>query len=199
MTEDPRVERTREVLFAAVRDLTRAEGIHAVTSQRLSADTGISRSTIHRHWPEIRDLVIGALEHPQPVLETPLLGDLRVDLAVDLHGFRLQLEDHDTLAVLVGLLSEALFDGDFADVLRAHADVHFGRLRRVLAAGQATGELRPDIDVDAAAALLAGPLLFRRAVLGTPVDHAFVEQVVDGFVAAHAPHRTDRPSAPQEH
>ena len=186
-TEDPRVERTREVVLAAVRDLTRAEGIHAVTPQRLSADTGVSRSTIHRHWPDVRGLIVQALEDPGPVADTPVLGDLRTDLAVDLHGFRLRLEDHDTLAVLVGILSEAMFDGDFAEVMRAHADVHFDRLRRVLAAGQASGELRVDVDVDVAASLLAGPLFFRRVVLGEPITPAFVDHVVAGFIAAHAP------------
>jgi AcrR family transcriptional regulator len=196
LADDPRVERTREVLFTAVREVAAREGLHAVTAQRLAAATGVSRSTIHRHWPDLRLLLIEAMAELEAPAEPPLLGDLRTDLAVDLHGFRLKLDDHDTLAVLVSILSEALFDDGFGELLRSQADLHFDRLRRVLAAGQEAGELRDDIDVNNAAALLAGPLFFRRVVLDEPVTPTFVDHVVDGFIGAHAP--TPPTPSPQE-
>lgn len=194
-TEDPRVQHTRHVVLDAVREVARAEGIHAVSAQRLSSDTGVSRSTIHRHWPDLRYLLIEAFAEPVPYVDTPVLGDLRTDLAVDLHAFRLMLEDRGTLAVLLNLMSEAIVDDGFAELVRSHSDVHFDRLRRVLAAGQASGELRDDIDVDVAASLLAGPVLFRRIALGEAITPAFVDQVVDRFIAAHSP----AASTPQEH
>jgi AcrR family transcriptional regulator len=197
-TEDPRVQHTREVVLDAARDLARAEGIHAVTAQRISALTGVSRSTIHRHWPDVRVLLIDAFAEPVPYVDTPVLGDLRTDLAVDLHAFRLMLEDRGTLAVLLNLMSEAIVDDGFADLVTSHSDVHFDRLRRVLAAGQASGELRDDIDVDVAASLLAGPVLFRRIALGEEITPAFVDHVVERFIAAHAPHQPAA-STPQEH
>jgi AcrR family transcriptional regulator len=195
-TEDPRVQHTRQVVLDAVREVARAEGIHAVSAQRLSSDTGVSRSTIHRHWPDVRMLLIEAFAEPVPYVDTPVLGDLRTDLAVDLHAFRLMLEDRGTLAVLLNLMSEAIVDDGFADLVSSHSDVHFDRLRRVLAAGQASGELRDDIEVDVAASLLAGPILFRRIALGEATTPAFVDQVVERFIAAHSP-----PAAlpPQEH
>jgi AcrR family transcriptional regulator len=193
-TEDPRVQHTREVVLDAARDLARAEGIHAVTAQRISSLTGVSRSTIHRHWPDVRMLLIDAFAEPVPYVDTPVLGDLRTDLAVDLHAFRLMLEDRGTLAVLLNLMSEAIVDDGFADLVSSHSDVHFDRLRRVLAAGQASGQIRDDVDVDVAASLLAGPLLFRRVALGQEITPAFVDHVVEGFIAAHSP----TPSTPQE-
>lgn len=196
--EDPRVERTRELVFAAVRQLAAAEGIHAVSPQRLSSETGISRSTIHRHWPDQRLLLIEAFADPEPYVDTPVLGDLRTDLAVDLHAFRLMLEDAGTVAVLLNLMGEAVFDDGFAEVVRSHSDVHFDRLRRVLARGQEAGELRDDIDVDVAASLLAGPLLFRRIVLNEPVDPSFVDHVVGRFIAAHSPLDPSAASTPRE-
>lgn len=199
-TEDPRVQHTREVVLDAVREVARAEGIHAVTAQRLSQETGVSRSTIHRHWPDMRPLLIEAFAEPVPYVDTPVLGDLRTDLAVDLHAFRLMLEDRGTLAVLLNLMSESITDDGFADLVSSHSDVHFDRLRRVLAAGQASGELRADIDVDVAASLLAGPLLFRRIALGSDITPAFVDQVVDRFIASHTPGTapTTTASVPQE-
>jgi AcrR family transcriptional regulator len=187
VAEDPRVAHTREVVLDAVRELARAEGIHAVTAQRISQDTGVSRSTIHRHWPDVRVLLIDAFAEPVPYVDTPVLGDLRTDLAVDLHAFRLMLSDRGTLGVLLNLMAESVVDESFADV-------HFDRLRRVLAAGQASGQLRADIDVDVAATLLAGPVLFRRVALGEEITPAFVDHVVERFIDAHTPPA----STPQE-
>lgn len=186
--EDPRVERTRELVVGHVRELIRAEGFHAVTPQRIAADTGVSRSTLHRHWPDIRSLLIDAVTLPEPIVETPLLGDLRLDLGVDLHQLRLRLGDRQTLAVIVSMLGESLFDDGFAAILRSHAETHLDRLRRVLAAAHDAGILRPDIDVAVAAASLAGPLFFRRLVLGEAITAEFVDAVIDGFIAAHTPH-----------
>jgi AcrR family transcriptional regulator len=185
--DDPRVERTKELVLGHVRELVRTEGLHAVTPQRVSSETGVSRSTLHRHWPDTRALLIDAIHDPEPVVDTPLLGDLRLDLGVDLHQLRLLLSDRETVGLIVSLLGESVFDDDFAAVIRAHASVHLGRLARVLARGQADGALRADIDLEAALAALAGPLFFRRLVLGQDLTPAFVDAVIDGFVAAHTP------------
>jgi AcrR family transcriptional regulator len=185
--EDPRVERTREVVVGHVRDVVRAEGLHAVTPLRVANETGVSRSTLHRHWPDFRSLLIEAVAEPDPTVDTPLFGDLRLDLGVDLHQLRLRLADRQTLAVIVSLLGESLFDECFAAVLRDHATHHLDRLARVIAAGQESGDLRPDIDVELASSLLAGPLFFRRLVRGEEVTTEFVDAVIDGFIAAQSP------------
>ncbi len=186
--EDPRVERTRELVVGHVRELVRTEGFSAITPQRLASDTGVSRSTLHRHWPDIRSLLIEAIAEPEPPLDTPLLGDLRLDLGVDLHHLRLRLSDRQTVALIVSMLGESLFDDGFAGILRSHAETHLERLRRVLAAAHDAGAIRPDIDVAGAAASLAGPLFFRRLVLGEEITAEFVDAVIDGFIAAHTPH-----------
>ena len=193
LVEDPRVERTREVVRTFVRELIRAEGVDAVTPQRVAAETGVSRSTLHRHWPDIRDLVIDAIHDPEPVISTPLLGDIRLDLGVDLHQLRLRLSDRDTLGLMVAMLGRSVFDEGFAEVVRAHTRVHLDRLSRVLAAGQADGTLRPDIDLEVASAMLAGPLFFRRVVKGEEITPDFVDAVIERFIAAHAPPHKDTP------
>jgi AcrR family transcriptional regulator len=187
VAEDPRVERTRELVLGHVRELVRAEGFAAVTPQRVASDTGVSRSTLHRHWPDVRSLIIEAIADPGPIVDTPLLGDLRLDLGVDLHQLRLKLAEPQTQAMVVSIMGQSVFDPGFAELLREHLDVHLDRLRRVLATGQATGELRADIDLRAASAMLAGPLFFRKLFYGEDITAEFVVAVVDGFIAANSP------------
>ena len=190
------MERTRELVVGHVRQLVLEEGLHAVTPQRVASDTGVSRSTLHRHWPDIRTLVMDAITDPEPVVDTPLLGDLRLDLGVDLHQLRLKLSDRQTLALVVSLLGESVFDEGFAAILRTHAKAHLERLGRVIAAGQAGGFLRDDIDVEAAGASLAGPLFFRRLVQGEELTADFVDGVVDRFLRANAADTTTTRTTP---
>lgn len=180
------MERTREVVLRHVRELVRSEGTHAITPQRVASDTGVSRSTLHRHWPDVRSLLLDAVAEPDPVQELPMLGDLRLDLGLGLHYLRVNISDRQTVGVIVSLLGESVFDDEFGTILRRHTDVHLDRLRRVLDAGQSDGTLRSDIDLHVASACLAGPLFFRRLVLGEEITPEFVEAVVDGFITANA-------------
>jgi AcrR family transcriptional regulator len=189
---DVRVERTRETVLAAARELLTLEGPLAVTPQRIANETGVSRSTLHRHWPDARHLLIEAVaDFPTPT-DVPLLGDLRLDIGVDLHQLRLKLGDPAEVAVMMSLLSYASFDKEFADAIGAHSAAHLERLGRVLEAGQHDGTLRADIDPADAAALLAGPLFFRRAFLGLEVTADFVDEVIETFITAHAAAPTPR-------
>jgi len=57
---DPRVAETREVVLTAARRLISDEGQDAVTPTRLMAMTGVSRSTIYRHWADPKAIIFEA-------------------------------------------------------------------------------------------------------------------------------------------
>jgi AcrR family transcriptional regulator len=183
---DVRVERTREAVLACARDLLTSEGPAAVTPQRIAKATGISRSTIHRHWPEPRRILIDAVDDFVDETEVPLLGDLRLDLAVDLHHLRVKLEDPAEVAVMMSMLSYACFEADFADVVHEQVAHHLARLGRVLAKAREDGVLQGEIDPEHAAAVLAGPIFFRRMFLGLDVTADLVDEVIESFVRSHA-------------
>jgi hypothetical protein len=63
-------------------------------------------------------------------------------------------------------------------------------VRAALVAAGERGELDVPAGVDALIAQLAGPLAFRRLFARQALTAAFVEDVVDAFLAAHAT-RTD--------
>ena len=46
------------------------------------------------------------------------------------------------------------------------------------------GELPPDVDVDLALDLLAGPLYLRPLVAGEPLDARYAERLADAFLRA---------------
>ena len=61
------------------------------------------------------------------------------------------------------------------------------RARGLLRAAGARGDLRPDLDIGRARAGLAGSLIYTRLLVDRDIDDAFVEAVIDDFIATNAP------------
>lgn len=178
--EDPRVARTREVVYATVRDLVEREGHPAVTHRRVALESGVGRSTLYRHWPDVRTLLLEAEAAARAdSVDAPLLGDLRLDLAVDLHRLRLKLSEPRMVALFASLIEQAAFDDAFAAVLQEQIRSNTCRPRETLDRARAEGRLATHLDADDAIALIAGPLFFRRLVMGEPITAEFVEAVLD--------------------
>ena len=166
----------------------RRHGYDRLSVETLARRAGVSRSTVYRHWPNKRRLVVAAvddyLQRNAPVPE-PVDG---VD-AIE------QLSD---LAVAAGGLTHGPRAADVAmDVLRtvvaddqmrgAWADVVVAPRRQALAAlfRQAVdqGALREEFDVDVAVDALAGAITFRLLLVGQQLDERFLRMLVATVVA----------------
>jgi hypothetical protein len=55
----------------------------------------------------------------------------------------------------------------------------------VLERAIARGELRPDIDLEVAADVLAGPVFYRHLVSHMPIDDAYLDEVLLAFRRAY--------------
>ena len=53
ITKDARMVATREMALEAALDILQSKGVLAITHASISARTGISRSTLYRHWPKL--------------------------------------------------------------------------------------------------------------------------------------------------
>ena len=56
MTTDARYERSKAAVFDAVRSVLVADCIAGLTADRLAEESGVSRSTIYRNWPDLAAL-----------------------------------------------------------------------------------------------------------------------------------------------
>ena len=80
--QDPRLDATRTQALDAALTLLQKEGALAVTHAAISAHTGISRSTLYRHWPKLDALRNAAFGRAAtgPKDEHPTDGPLKADL-----------------------------------------------------------------------------------------------------------------------
>jgi AcrR family transcriptional regulator len=173
-SRDPRVIKTRESVLAAARDLLAGEGPAAVTPTRLARETGVSRSTIYRNWPDPAEIVLDAIADEGARSPFEPTGDLRTDLTAYLALLRDGLEmPHTTL--LATRIERAEHDPDMARTVR-----NSNTVRRRIIAGIL--DQTPEQFADAHS-LVVGPLFFQRILAREPITDELIELVVDAYFA----------------
>lgn len=183
---DPRVARTRDAVRAAVRQVLRAEGIEAVTHQRVAEAAVVGRASVYRHWPDRTQLVIDALTGA--VLDPATwhtTGDPARDLAVEVARLQGVLNDSPFVPDLVALIGRAEWDHELRALKGRLLAQGTGRLRRALEHAADHGHLARDLDVDDAVAALAGPLFYQRVLADRRITDAFVTGVIQRFLRDH--------------
>lgn len=183
---DPRIARTRAAVFASTVELLAERGYDSLAIEAVAEHAGVAKTTIYRHWPTKEELVVDAvrsLKHPPEVLDT---GDVRDDLRALMRGVAAALRS-GPLGRLLPIMVDA--SERHPELRRLHRELVRERqtpTRQALERAVARGELPPDVDLDLGAALLAGPLFYRRLISQSSIGPAFVDQVVDAALAALA-------------
>jgi AcrR family transcriptional regulator len=179
---DPRAVRSREAALAAARELLAEQGLAAVTHVTVAARSGVGRTTLYRHWPDVPALLRDALQPRIPVAGAPPTGNLRADLVQALSADRALLQDPVSERILRALIEGAGTDPGLARMVRELHDEGSEPIRAVLADAISTTALPAGLDIELAVEQLAGPLMFRRLIAGQPIDPGYVERVVDTFL-----------------
>jgi len=180
--QDPRVARTRQAVREAVRSLVQRAGFEAVSHQQVSAEAGVGRATVYRHWPTRTDLLLDALTEVETPHGWQSSGDLAADLATELGRMQRTLSGSPLIPELVALIGRAEWDHEMRDTKTRLLERGTAGLRRSLEAAVERHELPPDLDLDATLARLAGPLFYRRVLAHAPLDDPFITGIVTGFL-----------------
>ncbi|NPD05914.1 TetR/AcrR family transcriptional regulator [Nocardioides sp. zg-1308] len=184
----PAAETRRRVLDAAAGLIDRLS-YDAVTMDAVARASGVGRSTIYRHWPSRRLLVLEAFTHKTDKMTAVTdTGDTVADLRTYLLRLAWCLDFGGAASVVSGLVSEAVQDEEFARMFRAT----MVRERRrafiaILLRGQERGQVRADLDVSVTVDALYGAVHHRLLVTRKPIDERFVSALVDVVAAGFAP------------
>ncbi len=161
----PRSSRVDEATIEAVLDFL-AEGttVEALSMEAVAARAGVGKAAIYRRWPDKEALVLDAVaaaKEPLPALPGTSVRDDLVLLVRTVGKAR----DGRAGKILPCLIPQLQRPGRlrslYLDMIEERRDV----TREVLRRGIATGELRPDTDVELAVVLLAAPMMM--ALLGS--------------------------------
>lgn len=172
-----------KVLPTALR-LFLAEGGSALTPTRLHRETGVSRATIYRNWPDPDDLIevllARATDHKPG--QGPL-DDLSADLNSAMDTVVRRLLDGPVRAFFAACVEYGRRSDRIADAAETFITSLLSPLRFVLEQAVETGLLvgEPDDLVTD----LAGPIVLEHIVLGHPIDRGRGHRLVTAFLAAH--------------
>ena len=171
---DPRVTQTRQLVLSAAQTLLIEEGQESVTPTRLAELTGISRSTIYRHWDDPIDIVFEAtaVDTSQPPF-TPS-GDPGRDLTRYLEAFRDMLES-PYAKLLATQIDRAEHSPETVETLRAIATVRCELIRDLVQ--------RPPDGFALEHALIVGPLIYQRFMAHDDISDELIALVVDAHLS----------------
>jgi AcrR family transcriptional regulator len=165
----PRNPGTDERITEAAAHLIMQHGFEGTTMDDVAARAGVGKATVYRRWPSKEDLAVAAVstlyaaEFPEPDTGS-VVGDLRGSYLTILTF----VNTPDGAAFLRTSIAESVRDERIAALYRASLKRRELASRATFERGIARGEVRPDIDIDAAVQWLGG-LLTLRAVTDRPM------------------------------
>lgn len=181
---DPRVALSRDRVLATTFDLLMENGVSGLTIDEVSRRSGVAKTTIYRHWRDRSSLILDACSRIADSEEPPDTGSLESDLTSIASAIAELLGSARWASILPSIVDVAERDPDFADIHSAIQRGHAAPIRTALERAATRGEIPPVRDPDAVAALLLGPLFYRRWFARQPTDKPFVDAVVGATLAA---------------
>ena len=180
--EDKRVQRSKNSILAVTYKLLTEEGIAGVSVDEVSRRSGVSKTTIYRHWPSRSALLMDACSKIGGVPVTPDTGSLKGDVTALATTLAQQLKSARWAAVLPSIIDAAERDSELAKIL---AHLHAGQMVPYFAVAERAkkrGELAPDTNVSEFADSIVAPFFYRRWFSREPLDDTFVKRLVRGLL-----------------
>jgi AcrR family transcriptional regulator len=171
----PVAETKRKVILATIGLIDR-HTYRSVTIEAVARASGVSKSTIYRHWPSRQVLVLEAFtDKTDRLTAVSDSGDALADLRTYLAKLAFCLDFGGAASTVSGLISDAIDDEEFARSFRST----LVRERRrtfvaILLRGQERGQIRSDVDVSVVVDALYGAIHHRLLVTRQPIDERFV-------------------------
>jgi AcrR family transcriptional regulator len=179
--DNPRVQRTRDRMLAAARELLAEVGPEGLTYSLLAERAGVTRQTLYRHWPArsalLTDMILvgTAGGYPEPG------EDPAVVAAAWLTSLRDGLRDQARRTAVLAVTAQADTDLDSARALITLTADRLAALNDLL---RPSGiQVAPD-----EYALLYGPVLARIFFERVEATDAFIAVVVAQWLAGRAEH-----------
>ena len=184
----PRSERAERAIIDAALALFAESGVEGLCIERVAARAGVGKATIYRRWPGKEDLLLDAFASLKTPLPEPRGHSVREDLIALLQVMSADSADPRRTREFALLLGEGqkyprLLARYEQTVVEPRRDV----FRQVLRRGAANGELRADIDVDAALFMMVGAVTMRGKYDPDAISPDYAEHVVDELLLGLTP------------
>ena len=181
---DKRVERSKAAVLAETyRQLTQS-GISGVSIDEVSRVSGVSKTTIYRHWPSRSALLIDACSRLGNAHQPPDTGALRGDLHALVTNLAEQLQTAAWASVYPSIIDAAERDPEIAAM---QSELHKGFMapfHTIVERAKDRGEIPAGKRAADLIAVIVGPLFYRRWFSKEAIDDRFTEATIDAAIKA---------------
>ena len=179
--EDPRLIATRNIVLDAALIILQDKGVLSVTHASISAKTGISRTTLYRHWPKLDQLRNDAFKRAArpPHISPKTNGPLRADLTWLLGILMAALNETPWGQIAPQVIAAAATDQEARSVINDFMKERIASVEAIFAAAEARGELSPDVPVRYLVEMAIAVPYFRKLIAGFPLDHEWLDTHVE--------------------
>jgi len=162
----PRRPGTDERIKAAAADLMLQRGFDGMTMDDVAARAGVGKATVYRRWPSKDDLAVAAMETLYSAeIPEPDSGSIVSDLTESYRSVLAFVNTAEGAAFLRSSIAESVRDERIAALYRSSSERREQQTRETFERAIKRGEVRPDVDVDAAVQWLGGLLAIRTITL----------------------------------
>ena len=172
----PPDKEARSAILKAANAILEELGIGGFTIEAVAARAGVGKTTIYRWWPSKGALAVaGFLAETEPKIAYPNTGSSLGDLITQLKRVAL-VYGGPAGRVLSAIVAEGQRDPHtIAAFIEGYAKPRREEAKAILRAGIKRGELRSNINLDAALDALYGPIYYRMLVPLGSLDAEWVE------------------------
>ncbi|TAJ87162.1 MAG: TetR/AcrR family transcriptional regulator [Reyranella sp.] len=181
----PRDPRTRAAILAAARALLTRGGLTSVTIEAIAQNSGVSRPTIYRYWPNAPAVAMAAFLEATGAAEAARSpGNPLAALREQLHALA------DAFAAPAGrsvaaMVAAAQSETELAKAFRNEFIARNRDATRALLERCITSkEIEAPADMDLTLDLIFGPLFYRLLMGHAPITRDFVDRLFDTVIRA---------------
>ncbi|WP_186453773.1 TetR/AcrR family transcriptional regulator [Denitratisoma sp. DHT3] len=174
----PRSDDAHRAILSATLELLADIGYERLTISGVATKAGVGKATIYRRWPSKLPLVMDAFEE-LPTLKSPDTGSLIDDLEELLKDFVHSLNSTPLALVLAAIGGERAHDAALAKRMAPVFKARRQPLMDVLERSVARNELPPDLNLDAAADVVMGPIVNRIFFTGNNLDENHIRPFIE--------------------
>ena len=176
----PRDPGTDDRITTAAAQLLLERGFDRTTVDDVAALAGVGKATVYRRWPSKEDLAVAAMRTLYfAQMPEPDTGSIRSDLAESYRAVLAFVNTPEGEAFLRTSIAESVRDERIAALYRASTTAREDQTRETFQRAIARGEVRADVDVDAAVQWLGGVLAVRVITHRPMPTTADVDSLVD--------------------
>lgn len=176
----PRSDEVHQSILRAAYELLMEVGYAQLTIEGVAARADVGKPTIYRRWSNKARLVMDAfLAATKPELSFPDTGKVKEDICLQMRSL-VKVMNSSRGQVIATLIGGGQTDPEMIEAFRANwlSPRRFD-CSQVLKKGMERGELRSDVDIEAAIDMLYSPLFYRLLLKHAPLTEDFVDELID--------------------